>query len=131
MTRFSPLTLLLPLASLLLPLAGCGQSTPAPSSSEAALGTATTLELPEGNSPVLTKAVVDAIKPGMSQDKVRGILREGAKDNPAAKTNIDTAAMQGMMNDAKFDVTITQGKRKLTLSFKGNSLVDKSSEGIE
>jgi hypothetical protein len=129
MIRFSPSTWLL--ALLLLPLAGCGQTAPSSSSEEGTVGTATKLELPEGNSPVLTRAVVDAIQPGMSQEKVREILREGAKDNPAAKSNVDTVSMQGMLPDAKFDLVITQGKRKLTLSFKGKALVEKSSEGIE
>jgi hypothetical protein len=112
-----------------LPLvAGCEQSSPTLPKD---VGTTTTVGLPEGDPPVLTKAVSDRIKPGMPQQEVLAILQDAARGTPAAKTSVDAAVTQGRLNNIRYDLTLTQGNRKLVLSFRDNKLSDKKQEGLE
>jgi hypothetical protein len=109
-------------------VAGCGRSTPVSSKD---VGTTTTVGLPESDPPVLTQAVADRIKPGMSQDEALAILQDAARDTPSAKSSVEAAVTQGKLNNIRYDLTISQGKRKLVLAFRDNKLADKNQEGLE
>ena len=121
--KLIPLTTLF---ALFLALVGCGQTT-LPKES----GTSTTVGLPESDPPVLTKAVADRMQPGLSQDESLSILQDAARGTPTAKSSVDAAVTQGKLNDIRYDLTITQGPRKLVLSFKDHKLVDVKQQGME
>ncbi len=116
------------LAASLPTLVGCQQSSPT-LSKEA--GTTAAIGLPESESPVLSKAVADRIKPGMSQEEVLAILQEAASNTPSAKSLLENAVIQGKLNNFRYDLTITQGKRKLVLVFREARLAEKKQEGLE
>ena len=50
---------------------------------------------------------------------------------PTAKSSVDAAVTQGKLNDIRYDLTITQGPRKLVLSFKDRKLVEVKQHGME
>ncbi len=104
-----------------------------PSPATALKETETTAEvrLPESNPPVLSKAVADRIKPGMSQEEVLGILHEAGKNTPAVGSLLDNMVTQGKANPIRYALTVTQGKRKLVLAFRDAKLVEKDQEGLE
>lgn len=81
--------------------------------------------LPGSDPPVLSKAVAERIKPGMSQEEVLGILREAGRNAPAVGTLLDNMVAQGKVNPILYDLTVTQGKRKLVLAFRDANLVEK------
>ena len=116
------------LVTLLGIVTGCGPSTPTLPKD---VGTTTTVDLPESNPPVLTQAVADRIKPGMSQDEVLAILQDAAPDTPSAKSSVEAAVTQGKLNNIRYDLTISQGKRKLVLAFRDNKLAEKTQDGLE
>jgi hypothetical protein len=109
-------------------LVGCGGGTPA---SPSHVGTTTTVKLPESDPPVLTKAVADQIRPGMTQEEVLVILRNAARDTPSAKSSVEAAYSQGKMNPIRYDLTLSQGTRKLALAFKAEKLAEKKQEGLD
>jgi hypothetical protein len=108
-------------------LVGCGQGTP---SLPKGAGTTAEVMFPESDPPVLSPAVADRIKPGMSWEEVLGILQDAARDTPAAKSNLDPVAALGKLNSLRFDLTVTQGKRKLVLRFRDGKLAEKTQEGL-
>jgi hypothetical protein len=112
----------------MLLLIGCGQNA---STLPSNAGTTAKLELPESDPPVLTKAIADRIRPGMSQEEVLALLRDAARDTPSAKSSLETIYTQGKLNNVRYDLTLTQGKRKLVLAFKSDALTDKKQEGFE
>lgn len=109
-------------------LVGCQPSAPTLSKDA---GTTATLGLPESDPPVLTKAVVERIKPGMSQDEVLGILQDAASNTPTAKSSLEPVITQSKLNTIRYDLTITQGKRKLVLAFNNAKLTEKKQEDLE
>lgn len=109
-------------------VAGCGPSTPTLPQD---VGTTATVGLPESDPPVLSKAVAQGIKSGMSQDDVLSILQEAARDTPSAKSSVETAVTLCKLNTIRYDLTVTQGERKLVLAFRDNKLMDKAQEGLE
>jgi hypothetical protein len=120
--------LVVSLVAWLLPVAGCARSTPAPPKD---VGTTATVGLPESDPPVLSRAVADRIRPGMSQEDVLAVLQDAARETPSAKSSVEAAVTQGKMNTIRYDLTVTQGKRKLVLAFRDNKLVEKAQEGLE
>lgn len=109
-------------------LVGCQPS--APTLSKEA-GTTAAVELPESDPPVLTKAVAERIKPGMSQEEVLGILQKAGSNTPTAKSSLEVVGTQGKLNTIRYVLTVTQGKRKLVLAFKNAKLAEKKQEGLE
>jgi len=120
--------LLLPLFGLLLAPIGCAKS-PSPQPKE--IGTTANFELPDGDPPILTKAMADQIVPGLPQDVVLAYLQEAARDTPSAASSLEVAAEEAKLNKLRYDLTIVQGKRKLMLSFRDAVLVDVKREGLE
>lgn len=116
------------LASLLATLVGCQQSPPTVSKET---GTTAEVGLPESDPPVLFKAVADRIKPGMSQEEALAILQDAGKNTPSARSSLETIVTQGKLNTIRYDLTISQGKRKLVLAFRDGKLVEKKQEGLE
>jgi hypothetical protein len=119
-----PATLLVGLFSLV----GCGPDTPPPASD---VGTTAMVQLPESTPPVLTKAVGDRIRQGMTQEEVFAILRDASRDTPSAKSSIETAFTQAKLNTIRYDLTITQGKRRLVLAFRAEKLAEKKLDGLD
>ena len=115
------------LLSSLPTLVGCGQGTP---SLPKEAGTTAEVMFPESDPPVLSPAVADSIKPGMSWEEVLGILQEAARDTPAAKSQLEPVAAQGKLNSLRYDLTVAQGKRKLVLRFRDGKLAEKTQEGL-
>jgi hypothetical protein len=76
---------------------------------------------------MLTKVVADRIQPAMAQADALAVLQEASASNSL----INAAVNQGKLNNIRYDLTVTQGKRKLVLHFKDNKLVEKSQEGLE
>ena len=120
------LSLLTMLFASLLTMIGCGKD-----ALPKDVGTSATVGLPESQLPVLTKAIADRMRPGLSQDEALTILQDAALDTPSAKSSVEAAVVQGKLNSIRFDLTITQGPRKLVLAFKDGKLVDKTQEGME
>jgi hypothetical protein len=87
--------------------------------------------LPDSDPPVLTKAVADRIKPGMSQEEVLGMLQEAGKHTTTAGSLLDNMVTQGKANPVRYDLTVTQGKRKLVLAFRDAKLLEKKQAGLE
>jgi hypothetical protein len=104
---------------------GCTKKETAPLSSN--VGTSATVQLPEIGMPMLTKVVADRIQPAMAQADALAVLQEASASNSL----INAAVNQGKLNNIRYDLTVTQGKRKLVLHFKDNKLVEKSQEGLE
>jgi hypothetical protein len=113
---------------LLGTVAGCTRSA---STLPKDAGTTAEVVLPESNPPVLTLAVAERIKPGMPQDEVLAILQDAARDDPSIKSMVDVTVTQGKLNHFRYDLTISQEKRKLTLAFRNNKLAEKNQEGWE
>jgi hypothetical protein len=109
-------------------LVGC-QPSPPTSSKEA--GTTAEIGLPESDPPVLSKAVADRIRPGMSQEEAVGILQDAAKDTPAVKSTLENVVTLSKLNNVRLDLTVSQGRRKLALAFRDAKLVEKKQEGLE
>ena len=116
------------LASWLPVLGGCGQGTP---SLPKEVGTTAEVMFPESDPPVLSRMTADRIKTGMSWEEVLGVLQDAARDTPAAKSQLEPVAAQGKLNSARYDLTVTQGKRKLVLRFRDGNLGEKTQEGLE
>jgi hypothetical protein len=104
---------------------GCTRKAAAPLPNK--VGTSAAVELPETGAPMLTKAVADRIQPGMAQADALAVLQEASASNSL----INAAVNHGKLNNIRYDLTVTQGKRKLVLHFKDNKLVEKSQEGLE
>ncbi|HEV2969130.1 MAG TPA: hypothetical protein VGY55_04010 [Pirellulales bacterium] len=137
MSRLSHRRHLLPVWTLFVSLltpTGCGQNNQTPPKEkdvEKELdGTSTAIALGETEPPVLTKAIADRIRPGLSQEEVLSLLQDAARNTRAAGS-LDSAVALGKLNDIRFDLTVSQGKRKLVLAFKDRKLVDKTQEGLE
>jgi hypothetical protein len=96
-----------------------------PSTSELStqLGADVTVKWPETNPPVLSKLLFDRIKVGMSLEEVLATVRE-----TLGKSFLTD---QPPSNPVRYDLTITQGKRRILLNFRNNKLVDKWHEGLE
>lgn len=116
------------LSAMLATLVGCQKSPPTLSEDA---GTTAGVQFPESNPPVLSKAVADRIKPGMSQDEVVGILLDAAKNSPTAKTSIENTVTLVKLNSVRLDLTVSEGKRKLVLAFRNAKLTEKKQEGLE
>jgi hypothetical protein len=117
-----------PLLISLSIIVGCGQDTPTLPTN---VGTTAELRLPESDPPVLTKAVADRIRLGMSQEGVISFLRDAARDTPSARSSVEAMSTQSKLNNIRYDLTLTQGPRKLVLAFKADALVDKKQVGFE
>jgi hypothetical protein len=100
---------------------------PAPKLTGPATSLQQTIVLPESNPPVLTQAVADRIKQGMSRDEVLAILRGAARDTPPAKASLEGV----VIGQGTFNIAISQGKRKLVLVFRDSKLADKNPEGLQ
>jgi hypothetical protein len=123
--------LALPAAALavgLFTLTGCSTETPTLPGN---VGTTSTVELPESTPPVLTKAVADRIRPGMTQEEVLVILRDASRETPSAKTSIEAAHTQSKLNTIRYDLTIVQGKRRLVLAFRTEKLTEMTVDGLD
>jgi hypothetical protein len=127
------LPLLTLFVSLLTPI-GCGQNSQTPPKEKEVEkemdGTSTAIALNETEPPVLTKAITTKIRPGLSQEEVLSLLQDAARNTPAAGS-LDSAVALGKLNDIRFDLTVSQGNRKLVLAFRNRKLVDKTQEGLE
>jgi len=126
--RHLVLILILPLVAPLLLVTGCDRRTPT-LLKEA--GTTAVIGFPDSDPPVLSKALTERIEDGMSQEEVVAILKEAASASPPAKASFESVIDQSKMNDFRYDLTILQGKRKLTLAFRNKKLTDKTQEGLE
>jgi hypothetical protein len=111
---------------VLVALDGCGSDRPAFTG-----GTTSEVQLPESDPPVLTKAVADRIRTGMAQEEVLAILRDAARETPAAKSSLELAYTQGKLNTVRYDLTLAQGRRRLVLAFKSATLAEKTVEGLD
>jgi hypothetical protein len=120
------LSLLRTLVVVLLAMSGCEKN-----ALPKDVGTSATVGLPEGQPPVLTKTLADRLRPGLSQVEALTILQDAALETPSAKSSVEAAVVQGKLNSIRYDLTITQGLRKLVLVFKDGKLVDKTQEGME
>ena len=116
---------------------GCGTDTPVPPSDSGApvppgkAGTTSTVELPESTPPLLTKAVADRIRQGMTQGEVLGILLDASRDTPTAKPLVELASTQSKLNPIRYDLTIVQAGRRLVLAFRSEKLAEKTLEGLD
>lgn len=125
--RFQVLPLMC-LPALLPLLVGCQRSPPTWTKET---GTTAEVGLPDSNPPVLSKTVADRIKLGMSQEEVLSLLQDAGRNTPAAKSSLEAAATQAKLNSIRYDLTVTQGKRKLVLAFREAKLAEKKLEGLE
>lgn len=91
----------------------------------------TVVGLPETNPPTLDKSVADRLTIGMDQDQALATLKEATQHAPQTGSSFDNIIEQGQVSGAHYDVTITQGKRKLVLKFKDKKLVDMQKGGLE
>ncbi len=112
----------------LVGIAGCrSDNPPIPSY----VGTTTEIVIPESNPPVLTRALADKIRPGMAQREILAALREAGSATELARSLVETAELQGKLNNIRYDLSISQGNRKLSLSFKAEKLLEKKQEGLD
>ncbi len=109
-------------------VAGCERTSPAPSKD---VGTTTTVVLPESDPPVLSKLVADRLKSGMPQEEALVVLQDAARSTPSARSSVEAVVAQGKLNNIRYDLTVTQGKRKLVLAFRDNKLVEMKEEGLK
>jgi hypothetical protein len=114
-----PIAVLVRMAALLAIVAGCGR-----------FGTAI-VDLSESDPPVLSAAVGARVKVGMSQEEVLAVLRDAATGTPSAQSSLEEAVTQGRWYGSRYDMTVTQGKRELVLTFRGGKLVEKKQERLE
>jgi hypothetical protein len=128
LSRRFQILLLTCLAATLPTLVGC-QKSPPTLPKEA--GTTAEVGIPESDPPFLSKALADRIKPGMSQEEVVGILQDAAKNVPSAGSSLENVADLSKLNNVRFDLTVSQGKRKLVLAFRNAKLLEKKQEGLE
>jgi hypothetical protein len=117
-----------PLLTAVLALVGCGTDRTASTSD---VGTTAWIQFPEGNPPLLTRALADRLRPGMAQDEALDILRGAARDTPAAKSMIEATDLQGRLNPNRYDLTVAEGKVRLILAFKAKKLAEKKVEGLD
>src|SRR6185437_13498362 len=78
----------------------------------------TVVGLPETNPPAIDKSVADRLTIGMDQDQALATLKEATQHAPQTGSSFDNIIEQGRLSGAHYDVTITQGNRKLVLKFK-------------
>ena len=71
------------------------------------------------------------MQPGLSQDESLSILQDAVRGTLTAKSSVDAAVTQGKLNDIRYDLTVTQGTRKLVLTFKDRKLADVKQQGME
>jgi hypothetical protein len=108
-------------------IAGCGRPAAPP---PAGVGTTASVGLPESEPPVLSAALADRLKPGMAQGEVLQTLADAAKDTPSARSTLDAVVKQGGLNNVRYELTVTQGKRTLVLRFRDNKLVEMKQVGL-
>jgi hypothetical protein len=127
-SRHIAFALLFALLACHLALAGCGQSEPPLSEN---VGTTSEIEFPVADPIMLSKDLADRIKPGMSVEEAMAILQDAVRSNPSARSMVDVAVTQAKLNNIRYDLTVTQGKRKIVLAFRDKKLTEKKQEGLE
>jgi hypothetical protein len=112
-------------------VAGCGKGDDFVQVTKDDVRTNTTMELPETDPPILTKALAEQIKPGISQMDAWRVLQSASRDERTAKSLVDSAIIKKMVDNVEHNITIKQGKLKLALVFKGDKLVEKTIQGLK
>lgn len=136
MNRTNRLTTPLLAASLLLcaiAMAGCKRDSAGGSAASGGggAGANVTISLPDTHPPVLTKAIADRLTNGMPKDDALAVLKEAGQNATAAKAPLDPALEQEKSNAGPHQLIVTQGKRKVVLTFNNGRLVDFAPEGID
>ena len=67
----------------------------------------------------------------MPQEEALAILRDAGGDTPSARSMLEAMYTQGKLNNLRYDLTLSQGRRKLVLAFKNDARVDKKPEGFQ
>jgi hypothetical protein len=112
---------ILSLPLLLIGLTACHRSSDV---TVVTVGTTADMQFSDSGPAVVTKALADRLEPGMSQDDAISVVRDAAEQSPAAKSTIETIVAQSKLNTIRYDLTLSQGKRKLVLRFQDGKLTD-------
>ena len=90
------------------------------------IGTTAMVQLPDGDPPVLTKELANRIHVGMSQREVLTMIRNAGRHIRSAKSLLELAYDQSMVNPIRYNLTMVQGRRKFALEFKSEKLEKKA-----
>ena len=87
--------------------------------------------LPPTDPPVVDKALADRFTVGMPQDDAVAVLQSAATSRPVNGSYFQNVADQARLNGVRYDLTVTQGRRKLVLKFRKEKLVDVQKHGLD
>ena len=109
-------------------LTGCGKSG---NTDLKNAGMESTVAIPESEPPVLSKSLQDQLVDNLDQEAALALVQTAAKHAPGARSSIEAIVQQSKENKVRYDLTLKQGDKVLTLKFKDNKLVEKSSQKLE
>lgn len=110
------------LVTALLLVAGC--SGVRRSTLEQPNKTTSTIEIKEDQPVFVSKALGDRLKSDMTVQQALSALEAAAQDQPLVKSNLEALVPKDTVKQ-RYELTITQGKRKLKLIFVENKLREK------